>query len=78
MEVNFQKKSVSVDPMMNIFLGMNRRLINSKVTISNKNPNFNFLINQLNRKLYVFEKMCITGKNELVYANMFETKPEAK
>jgi hypothetical protein len=74
MEINFETKQVLVDPTMVVVLGLNRSLLNQKVFISNENPDFNFLINQLNRKLFVLEKMCISDNNELVYASMFETK----
>lgn len=74
MSINFEKKTVSVSPTINVLLGFNRSLLSNKITISATNPDFEFLINQLNRKLYVFEKMCITKKNELIYARMFEVK----
>jgi hypothetical protein len=74
MEINFEAKQVLVDPIMVVVLGLNRSLLNQKVFISNENPDFDFLINQLNRKLFVLEKMCISDNNELVYASMFETK----
>ena len=74
LDIDFKNQSVSVQPMINVVLGFNRPLINTRATISNKNPNFKFLINQLNRKLYVFEKMCINSKNEIIYAKQFETE----
>jgi hypothetical protein len=74
MEIDFKSQKVSVQPIINIVLGVNRNLTNKRVTISSKNPEFKFLINQLNRKLYVFEKMCINSKNEIVYARQFEAQ----
>ena len=71
-EVDFKHKDVTVDAMLNVILGLNRKLLNDRVTINSKNPDFTFLINQLNRKLFVFERMCITDSNELIYAKMFE------
>lgn len=71
MEINFDTREVLVQPTINILFGFNRPLINNKAIIAAENPDFNFLINQLNRKLYVFEKICI-GDGKIVYAKMFE------
>lgn len=77
MEINFDTREVLVQPMINVILGFNRPLVNGKAVISSENPDFNFLINQLNRKIMVFEQMCITDKNVIVYAKMFEnTDPQ--
>jgi hypothetical protein len=76
MEVDFDKKIVKVDAVANIILGFNKLVVPNKVILSPKNDQFNFLINQLNRKLFVFEKMCITKQNEVLYAKYFEEKPE--
>jgi hypothetical protein len=76
MEVNFDNREVLVQPTINIILGFNRPLINGKAIIEAENPDFNFLINQLNRKLYVFEKICIAD-GKIIYAKMFEDKPES-
>lgn len=78
MKVDFKQKLVSVDPMMNVVLGFNRLLQKDRIIIKEKNPEFNFLINQLNRKIYVFEKMCINDNNELIYAKIFENQSEKK
>jgi hypothetical protein len=76
MEIDFDKKIVKVDAVANIILGLNKLLVPNKVVLSPNNDQFNFLINQLNRKIFVFEKMCISKKNEVIYANYFETKEE--
>lgn len=77
MEINFENREVSITPVMNVVLGLNRSLTASKVSISADNEEFNFLINQLNRKLYVFEKVCIS-ENKVIYAKMFETEAEKR
>lgn len=74
MEIDFSKEEVLVDPTMIVILGINRNLLQTKVVIKKNNPEFNFLINQLNRKLYIFESMCISNSNELVYAIQSESK----
>lgn len=76
MEVNFDTREVLIQPTINIVLGFNIPLIPSKASIPADHPDFNFLINQLNRKLYVFEKVCITNDNKIAYAKMFEPAPE--
>jgi hypothetical protein len=76
MEIDFDKKIVKVDAVANIILGLNKLLVPNKVVLSPNNDQFNFLINQLNRKIFVFEKMCISKQNEVIYANYFETKEE--
>jgi hypothetical protein len=78
MEINFDTREVLVQPMINVVMGFNRPLVNGKAVISSENPDFNFLINQLNRKILVFEQMCITDKNVIVYAKMFENTDEQK
>ena len=78
MEINFEKREVLVQPMVNIILGLNKQLIGSKAIISAKNDQFNFLINQLNRKILVFEKICIAKNNEIIYANYFDDQENIK
>lgn len=73
MEINFDNREVLVQPTMNVVMGINRPLISKKAVISSDHKDFNFLINQLNRKLYVFEKICIND-GKIVYAKMFETE----
>lgn len=73
MEIDFNNREVKVQPQINVVLGMNRNLTNGKAVISAENSEFNFLINQLNRKVMLFEQMCITDSNEIEYAKMFET-----
>jgi hypothetical protein len=76
MEIDFDKRNVKVDAIANIILGFNKLLVPNKVALSPKNDQFNFLINQLNRKLLVFEKVCISKQNEVIYANYFEAKED--
>jgi hypothetical protein len=71
LDIDFATKEVTVDVILNVVLGLNKPLLNSRSTIHSQNPNFNILINQLNRKLYVFEKICITKSNEIIYADFF-------
>jgi hypothetical protein len=74
LQVDFDSRKVTVTPVMNIVFGFNRPLVKNRANISEGNPNFNFLINQLNRSLSLFEKMCISSSSEVVYANFYEPK----
>lgn len=76
MEVDFDRHEVRVQTMMNVVLGLNKPLVAGKSSIKEGNPDFAFLINQLNRKVSLFEKICISSSNEVVYAKMFETTEE--
>lgn len=73
MEIDFQNKLVFVDIVQNIVLGFDRPLLNHKGVISANNKSFNFLINQLNRSVIIFEKVCIAEDFSIVYANLFES-----
>lgn len=68
MEIDFDKREVLVQPMMNIVLWADRPLIPTKASIPESHPDFNFLINHLNRKIYVFDRICITDDNQIAYA----------
>lgn len=74
MEIDFEKRLVKVQPVAVVILGYNIPLTFEKVAIMETNNDFNFLINQINRKLFVFEKVCINRHNQISYARMFETQ----
>lgn len=73
LEIDFANKSALVQPEVSIVLGLNRKLTENKSKIKADNPNFTFLINQLNRRVLLLEKICISKNNEIVYGNPFET-----
>jgi hypothetical protein len=74
MEVNFNNREVLVQPMINIVLGLNRALTSDKVAIAENNPEFTGLINQLNRHILLFEKICISN-GKITYAKNYEEQP---
>lgn len=76
MEVDFDRREVRVQPMMNIILGFNRTLTPVKAIIREDHPEFSFLVNQLNRKIALFEKICINSSHEVVYAEFFKSPEE--
>lgn len=49
-------------------MGFNRVLTSQKAFIAQQNPNFPFLINELNRKVQLLQKICIAKNNEIIYA----------
>lgn len=74
LEVDFANREAKVQVMLNVTLGFNRSLVEKKSTISADNVNFTNLINHLNRKIKLFENICITDENQIVYANEFVTE----
>ena len=74
-KVDFEKNLVEVDVLVRIVLGINFNLTKKPVVIKAENKNFEFLVNQLNRSVFLFDKVCITESNELVWATFFETEP---
>ena len=78
MDIDFNAKKALVTPVALVVLGLNKSITANKVFISPKNSDFKHLVNQLNRKLLVFEKLCISKENEVIYGKEFEAKPEQK
>lgn len=78
MEIDFKNQTVSVQPVINTVLGLDKNLIPDRAIISPTNSDFKYLINQLNRRIFVFEKICITNKNEIKYAKEFEPKDQSE
>lgn len=76
MEIDFDSREVLVQVTMNIVMGINRPLLGNKTILSSDHQDFNFLVNQLNRKVSLFEKVCIND-NKIIYAKQFEPKSEA-
>ena len=70
MLIDFNAKTVSFEVTKRIVLAFDRPLLEGRVFVRAENPNFNFLVNQLNRDLFTFDKVCITPQNELIWATM--------
>lgn len=68
--IDFDTKTVSVEITKRIVLGFDRPLLEQRAEIKASNPNFKYLVNQLNRDLFTFDKVCITDQNELIWATM--------
>jgi hypothetical protein len=78
LEIDFENKIAAVLPTANVVMGLNRTFLNQKAIISSSNSNFNFFINQVNRKIILLETICITDQNELIYGSQFETETDKK
>jgi hypothetical protein len=74
LEVDFENRQAQVQVMLNVTLGLNRSLLTTKASISADNVNFTDLINHLNRKIKIFENICITDDNQIIYANEFKAE----
>jgi hypothetical protein len=72
---DFEKKSATVEITKRIVLAFDRPLFEKPVVIKAENPNFTFLVNQLNRDLSTFDKVCVNNLHELVWAT-FTTSRE--
>ncbi len=70
MIIDFKNEVVTVEVLNRITLGSNRPLVSGPVFIRASNPNFKSLVNQLNRVLFTFDKVCISSQKELVWATL--------
>ncbi len=66
--VDFEQKQVYVEVINRIIFGFDRTLTGKPVVIKASNPDFQALINHLNFSIQVFDQVCLTESNELVYA----------
>lgn len=66
--IDFDQKVVFVDVINRIVFGFDRVLTGKPVMIKASNPVFQQLINHLNFSIQVFDQVCLTDSNELVYA----------
>jgi hypothetical protein len=74
MEVDFQNDVVRVEMIQNIVFGFDKPFFDHKLSISPENEKFTFLINQLNRSIMLFEKVCVDSNDNIIYAEFFENK----
>lgn len=72
LEINFENRQASVQVIMNVTLGINTPLLKSKSTILADHPDFTALVNQVNRKLYLLERICVSSDSKIIYAAQFE------
>ena len=72
MQIDFNSKAVSFEVTKRIVFALDYPLLPDRVFVRATNPNFKFIVNQLNRDLFTFDKVCITSENEMIYATMSE------
>ncbi len=72
LEIDFLNNKVHVDLMALVVLGINKKISSSKVTISESHQDFQLFINQLNRKIFLLEEICLTKNNEVKTFKQFD------
>lgn len=70
LKIDFENQQVTVMPFVHVALGLDRQLNGKRAIIDRSNKNFDFLVNQINRKVFFFEKICIDREDKLIYATM--------
>jgi hypothetical protein len=73
MDIDFVNEHVSVTPIIQVVLGFNKPLV-ERVIIEKTNKDFKLLTNQLNKNLFVFESMCLSPDNIVVYGKVKTSK----
>ena len=77
MDIDFRNEEVSVTTIVQVVLGFNKALV-KEVIIEKSNNDFKALTNQLNKSLTVFESVCISSDNRLVFGKLRETETSKK
>ena len=70
LEIDFQNEIAKLEIVNRVVLGFNSLLTEEKVFVRSQNPDFNFLINHLNRSVHTFDQVCVTSNNELKWATL--------
>lgn len=73
LDIDFDNREAKVQIVMNIVMGLNRN-IGGKSIIEETNPQFKMLVNQVNRKLSMLERVCISDTNKIIYGLLIPTK----
>jgi hypothetical protein len=71
LEINFDAREAKADINVNVIFGINQKLLADKSSITEENPHFTNIINQLNRKVDLMEKVCLSSDNKIVYTTNF-------
>ncbi|MBC7429020.1 MAG: hypothetical protein H7336_10435 [Bacteriovorax sp.] len=74
LDVDFDNHQAKAQVIMNIIMGFNRPVVEGQLAIEEGNPQFKMLINQVNRKLSMLERVCISADKRIVYGKVMETK----
>jgi hypothetical protein len=66
--VDFDSKIVKIQAVAVVRLGFNDRPAGAATWISPRQPNFNDLLNSLNRTVFLYSKVCISPTNQILWA----------
>lgn len=70
LSIDFDQRKASFEIISQVAFGFNKNLLESdgaQVSISADNAQFGQAINQVNRKLFSFSKVCLDQNNEVIY-----------
>lgn len=70
LEIDFETREARFEVISQVTLGVNRNLLDQdvKVSISAENEQFSMMVNQINRKLFNMNSICIDRDNQVIYA----------
>lgn len=70
LEIDFDKREARFEIFKQVTFGVNRNLIDTDVlaSISADNQQFSMIINQINRKLFIMNSICVDRDNQVIYA----------
>lgn len=72
LEIDFKNREASVQIIKNVVLGINTNLLSTRSVIPANHPDFTSLINRVNRKAFLLEKVCVSSDDKIVYATQLE------
>lgn len=70
LSIDFDQRKASFEIISQVVFGFNQNLLETEgtqVSISAENPQFDQAINQVNRKLFSFSKVCLSQNNQVIY-----------
>lgn len=70
LSIDFDKRKASFEVITQVSFGFNENLLQNdgaKVSIDSAHPQFNEVINQVNKKLLSFSQICVDREQNLIY-----------
>jgi hypothetical protein len=73
--INFEEQKAEVEIIKNVALGINRNLIDTdtKVSMDANHPQLNTFLNTLNRRVFLFDDVCVRGSEVIDFSASSET-----
>lgn len=70
LEIDFENREARFEILSQVTFGRNRSILGDeqKASISVQNKQFDMIVNQVNRKLFVMNSICIDRDNQVIYA----------